>query len=226
MSDFLAEVDEAMRQEKMEKFWHENKSFIIAFIVLTIVLTGVFSGFRTWNESVKVKQTSALITMMEADDYPKNVLDAEGLEFRAPMRGITWLGAAGTFMAQDDVENAYTLYQRVVADDRIPDRFRSLAILMSVRIDSQKEGADAGQLLAALKPVMNSDNPWQAEAKVDAAVIHANLQGDYAMAQDLLNQVMDAQGLPDTVYERAQNLEHVYALRSASQAPAVETPSQ
>ena len=226
MSDLLTEVDEMMRQERMEKFWHDNKTFIIAFIVLTIVLTGVFSAYRAWDHSTKTEQTSELIAFMESADYPQNVLESEDLGFRAPLRAITWLGAAGTFMAQGDTENAYTLYARTADDKSVPDEYRYLAILMTTRIDSAKENADAKALLERLDPVLNADNPWKAEAQIEAAVIHANLQNDYKSAKDLLNIVLDSENLPGTLYDRAQKLHHIYALQTPESSSELNQTDQ
>lgn len=216
MSDLLAEVDEAMRQEKLEKFWKENGPFIIAFVVLTILMTGVISGYRSWDTSIKTKQTSELIEFMSAPNYPGNIVAKETLNFRAPLRAVALMGAAGTLMAQDKVDDAYTLYTRVAQDTKIKDDFRHLAILMSVRIDMDKDDADSDALLASLAPVLKNKSPYQPHARIDAALIHASLKNDYAAANELLNAVLDTKALPPTLYERAQNLHHVYSLKAQS----------
>ncbi len=224
MSDLLAEVDEIMRRERMEKFWHENKTFIIAFISLTILMTGVFSAYRAWDNSVKTSQTSALINLMESAEYPDNMLEAD-LDFRSSIRGIALMGAAGTFMSQDKPEEAAQLYQKVLDDTKISTDFRHLAILTLTRINANKEGADASTLLAALEPVLKDSSPWQPEARMEAAVINAHLKKDFSAANALLNEVLETKDLPPTLYERAQSLHHVYELQ-ATETKTNETPSQ
>lgn len=224
MSDLLTEVDEIMRQERMQKFWHDNKTSIIAFIALTILMTGVFSAYRAWDNSVKTNQTTALIELMESAEYPNNILEAD-LDFRSSIRGIALMGAAGTFMAQDKPEEAAKLYQRVIDDSKISADFRHLAILTLTRINANKEGADASALLAALEPVLKDGSPWQPEARLESAVINARLKKDFSVAKALLNQVLETKDLPPTLYERAQSLHHVYELQ-ATETKANETPSQ
>ncbi len=228
MSDLLAEVDEIMRQERMEKFWHENKTFIITFIVLTIALTGVFSGYRAWDHKVETEQTAALIQLMESSDYPANMLEAD-LDFRAPLRGIALMGAAGSLMTQDKQEDAYKLYQRAAQDKQIPDDLRHLAVLTTVRIDANKEGANASELLATLDPVLKN-GIWQPEAQIEAAVITANLKNDYTGAENILDDVLNTEGLQQSLYTKAANLKQVYALQAmeeqAMEENANDTPSQ
>jgi hypothetical protein len=53
MSDIFQEVDEIMKQERMEKFWKQNGAWIIAFIVLTILGTAAISGYQYCNAGVQ-----------------------------------------------------------------------------------------------------------------------------------------------------------------------------
>lgn len=215
MSDLLAEVDEVMRQEKLAKFWKENGPFIIAFIVLTILLTGALSAYRAWDTSVKTKQTATMIELMNTSNYPGNIIDTK-LNLRSDLRGITLMGAAGTFMAQNKPEDAYTLYTRVAEDKKITDDFRHLALLITARMDMDKKDANADALLERIKPTLKNNSPYLPHARVDAALIHAELKGDYPTAIALLNTVLDTPALPPTLYERAQNLQHVYTLKNTT----------
>lgn len=206
MSDLLAEVDEAMRQEKMEKFWHENKAYIIAFVVVTILSTAIMSGYRSWDASTKTKQTTELIALQDAENYPDNIIEAE-LKLRPSLRGIALLSAAGTFMEQDKKEEAAKLYARLAEDKRIPGDFRYLGILMDARLKMDNEETQAADLIASLKPILKSKSPWKPHAQIDAALLQAETNPDTAL--ELLNAVTDTANLPESLYERAQKLHHV-----------------
>ncbi|MFK7839491.1 MAG: hypothetical protein AB8B83_04100 [Bdellovibrionales bacterium] len=206
MSDLLAEVDEAMRQERLSKFWHDNKAFIIAFILLTILGTGATSTYRSWDQNVKTTQTSELITLQEASDYPSNMLEAE-LDFRPSIRGIALLSAASTAMQRDNMQDAQTLYARAVKDKGIPSQFRDLAIIMDTRFKMDDETIEASALLAALDPILKGNSAWKPHAQIDAALLNADINPEKSL--ELLNAVSDKANLPDTLYERAQKLHHV-----------------
>jgi len=206
MSDLLAEVDEAMRQEKLAKFWHDNKAFIIAFIALTIISTAAMSGYRTWNHNVKTKQTNALIALQDAPDYPSNIINAE-LKFRPSIRGIALLSAAGTALENNNQEDAKKLYARIAGDNKISEEFRHLGIIMDVRLKMDNQDIQAADLLAALHPIINSKSPWKPHAQIDAALLESKQNPQKAL--DLLNAVADTPTLSPTLYERAQKLHHV-----------------
>lgn len=215
MSDLLAEVDEAMRQERLSKFWHENGALIIAFVVLTIVSTGAFSAYRSWDTKTKTKQTQEIIALTDAEDYPANVIDAE-LNIRPSLRGIALLSAAGTFMEQDKPEEAAKLYARLAADKKIPNDFNHLGIIMDARLKLDSDTPDLPAILASLSPVINGKSPWKPHAQIDAAIINAQFPDGNAQALALLNAVSDTPNLPQSIYERAEKLHHVFSQNQAS----------
>lgn len=214
MADLLQEVDEMMRQERIEKFWHENRNYIIGVIVGTILLTGIISGYRSWNNSVKEHQTATLVTMQEATDYPQNVLDAKKLNLRGGLRGIAFLQAAGAFMEQEKEDEALKLYQRTANDKGIPADFRYLGALMAAQLQIDKEDTDLEALLKTLAPALNDNkSPWQNHARIQAALVCAKLK-KYDQALPLLNAVQDTQGLPETLTKRAADLARLYTLEN------------
>lgn len=209
MSDLLAEVDEAMRQERLAKFWHENASLIITFIVVTILATGALSGYRAWDANTKTKQTTQLIALQDAADYPANIIDNK-LDFRPSIRGIALLSAAGTYMEQDKPQDALKLYKRLAADSKIPAEFRDLGILMTARLNlSTDQDVQEADILASLSPVLNGKSPWKPHAQIDAAILEADKNPQKAL--ELLNAVSDTPDLPESLYERAEKLHHVFS---------------
>jgi len=223
MADLFREVDEAMRQERLAKIWEENRIYIIGFVLGTILLTGLISGHRSWDNSVKEKQTAAFITLQEASDYPTNVLNTEKLKMRGGLRGVTLLQAAGAFLDQDKRDEALTLYERAGADKALPNDLQHLGILMAVRLLIDNEEQTGETLLAKLSPVLRSDkSPWNAHARLEAAVINVHKLSNYDDALAHLNAVLDTKGLPESVYERARTLSHLYSLEQKTAAQKTE----
>ncbi len=224
MADLFAEVDEVMRQERLAKVWHDYGAYIIAFVVGVIVLTGVFSGYKSWNNSVRERQTANLIALQDADNYPQNVLDAPVLELRPGLRGIAYLSAAGAFLDDGRREEALALYERGAADGDIPVAFAHLADLMVVRmsIDEVADEAGGAALLARMEKVYSdAGSPWGYHARLEAAVIEAHLNGDYVSARAHLAVIQGAEGLPKSLYEKADALDHVYGLKVMTEETGV-----
>lgn len=215
MADLLSEVDEVMRQERLEKFWKENRNYIIGVILGTILLTAAISGYRSWTNSVKERQTAHLITLQTAEDYPDNILASDDLDLSSDLRGIALMQAAGRFIQQDKKEEAQTVYDRAASDKAIPAEFRYLGAIMSVRLLIDKEDSDGKALLTKLAPALkDKKSPWQNHARIEAAVISAEKLSDYEAALGYLNAVKAAEGLPESITSRANALAHLYALKN------------
>lgn len=218
MTDIFAEIDEAMRQERVAKFWNENMSYIIGFVVLTILLTASFSAYRTWDASVKTNQTSALIALQEDSNFPENILELKNLELRPGLRGIILIDGAGAFLKESKTDSALILYERAAHDTKIPAEFRDMATLMSVRLLSEDIKSDTNTLLARLKDITtNGKSPWIYHAHLEIALILAHKNEDYAAAREYLNIIKNTTNLPNTLYAMAKSLDHVYSLRQQTQ---------
>lgn len=212
MADIFREVDEAMRQERLEKFWTENRPYIIGFIVGTILLTGIISGYRAWDHGVKEAQTAQLIALQDAENYPQNLLAADDLELRSGLRGIALLQGATAALDDDNNQDALTLYNRAANDKAIPADLRQIATLMAVRLELKNETAPekAKQLAEKLEAIIASKTIWSAHAKIDAAAIYANLLDNPARAAELVSSVGESEKLPESLLLRANALSQHY----------------
>lgn len=214
MSDLLAEVDEAMRQERMEKFFKEHGKTVLAFIVLTVVLTGAISFYKHWNKAQQEKGTAALTALLDEASFPENITAETALDMRGGLRGVALLTAGSAYLDQDKAAEALPLYKRAADDKGIPADLRDLATIMMVRLD---EGADE-DAIARLQPIIkDKNNPWRYQAALEAATLHANALNDYAAALELLNTIQQAQNLPETLTNKARALSQIYALKQNEQ---------
>lgn len=218
MADLFAEVDEMMRQERLTKFWKENGNYIIAFVVGTILMTGILSGYNAWDQGVRENQTAALLNLQEAENYPENLIELDTLDLRGGLRGLAYLGGANRFMQDEKPEQAKTLYEKAAIDSGIPEDLRSLAAIMHARLIDPSNKEYAERALGNLKPIAgNTSSTWSAHAHIEIAVLLAHTQNNYAQAMAHLNAVLDQQSLPQSVYDRASKLHHLYALKGETQ---------
>jgi len=213
MADLLQEVDEVMRQERMEKFWQENKNYIIGFIVGTILLTGILSGYRSWDANVKAEQTATIMALQDAENYPQNLVDAD-LNLRAGLRGMAIMQAAATALGEDDQETALKLYERAAADIKLPKDIRQSAIIGAVNLKlNAEEAPDANALLQQLQIIIQDANsPWTAHANILSAVVLAHLNKDYDQALKQLEAASKIENLPQSLSTRINALGHVYTM--------------
>jgi hypothetical protein len=220
MSDIFQEVDEIMKQERMEKFWKQNGTWIIAFIVLTIVGTAAISGYKYWNAGVQEKQTAILLGMFDEPDFPAGVIE-QSQDLRPGLRGLALLGAANHQMEAGNKEKALEFYKNAAQDSALPDDFQGMAQIMTARMD---DGLSADEKLAMLKEVFdNGDSPWRFHAQLEAALVEAHDNNDYAAARFHIERILRAEGaVSPSLLNRAKSLDHVYTLKQES---AEDTPA-
>ncbi|MGH1399019.1 MAG: hypothetical protein ACRBCT_07385 [Alphaproteobacteria bacterium] len=210
MSDLLTEVDEAMRQERLKKFWDENSALIIFFVAGTIIMTGVFSGYNAWKDKAQKAQTTALIETLEAADSPTNTSDTKDLK---ALKAIAQLKAAASYIEDEKPEEALKLYESIANNKGAASHFRDLARLAQTRLSLSQETPDADALLETLAPILNGKSPFKPQAQIEAAAIHAHLKNDSAAAKALLDEVLETPDLPPSLYKKAQSLNHIYTLK-------------
>jgi hypothetical protein len=213
MTDIFREVDEMMRRERAEAFWQKNKIPLIAAVVAIIAMTGLFSAYSHWDQGVREAQTKILIDSIEKPDFTTKAADIAA-EMRPGLRGITLLTAAGTLQDQNKIPEALELYAQAAADESLPMDLRGLATLMSVRLDTAMTAEEKTKRLEGI--YKDNGNPWGAYARLEAALIAASAE-DFKQAQDHLTVIQETRGLPDTLYEKASALDHVYRLKAQTQ---------
>jgi hypothetical protein len=218
MSDLLQEIDEAVRRDKAEKFWKENKSYIIGGAVGLVLMTGIFTAWNSYTLKKNMDQTNLLVSALSTQ-YPATALQAASGSLKGGHKAVAELQRAGALINDKNPDEAIAVLQTLSQTSGAPAIWRDLATIMAVRMQFEKaaDKAQAESLYATLKPVLNANNPWQAPAHLQAAIIAAEGLGDYAGALKHLNVLLNDEKLPAPMQERARALDHLYGLKAAEQ---------
>ena len=227
----IIEIEEAIKQEKLENLWKNYGSFLIGGALFIVLATAAFVGWRSYNDNKNAEKTKILIAAMDADDQAKSLADimpelSGGTEF------VALFTAAGLMIGDGNHTGALELYRKGSQDKTLPHIFRDLATYMAVQLEwSDSEKPDSDKLLAELAPLWQDEsNPWRWHARLQTAMILAQDKHDYQGAREQLTQVMLQDGVPPTLSEKAKSLDHIYYLlqqTAAKDAPAAaQTPAQ
>lgn len=213
MSDIFREVDEIMHQERMQKLWDEYGNFLIAFVVLTIVLTAAISGYRSWNENVRLHQTSVMMEVLEDPEFPQLVTDLN-LELRPGLKALTKLKAAAGLVEDGRSEDALKIYEDLAANTSLPADLKDLAVLMKVRLAAWSGASNVQPLIAQLNSITrNLNSPWQNFAYLEAALLESHYNENHKIAIDYLGRIGDTEAAPPALERQAEALRHVINLR-------------
>lgn len=232
MSDpLIQEFEQADKQEKLQLLWKEYGGYIIAAVLLTILFTGLISGWKNYRHNMKQSQTTALINALDQEERAA-ALKEVAPELSGGIKAVSRLTAAGELLDQDNPAEALEMFELAAQDGGLPERFRDLALLMSVRIgwdigseEENEEGASNQDYITRLQPLINkSESPWRAHAHIQAALITASEQ-NYTDALEYLRAALAIENLPPSLRERARALLHVYSLEQENAAPAEDRKS-
>ncbi|MCB1680406.1 MAG: tetratricopeptide repeat protein [Alphaproteobacteria bacterium] len=211
MANLLAEVDEALKQEKVAKFWSEYGGFVLALVVLVILGTAALSGYRLWDNGVKAQQTEKFLDALSSDD------EAEALvritkDLRPDLKTIALWEAAGAWVKKGEKEKALETYKQIANDAAAPVDFRHLAIFQSARLVAQHD-PETG--LPMLERVANDENnPWNDLARLDVAVLQAHYKKNYKVAREHLATLLKRESLPQSLERKVRSLDMLYELES------------
>jgi|GEM_PF-1582688 len=215
----LKEVDEAMRQEKLELLWKEWGSTIIGIALMIVFGTMLGVGWKNWRASVHAKQTTALIAVQEKG---LAILADNEETLSGKYAGMAALIQAGDIAAISESSNdptiASLIHQKMVeaTQSGLPKRYDILAEWGRLRTEidanpsaDQQKIAESMEKLAAKK-----GNPYAPMILVEAAMIYGiTEQNEKAMAvlnkaDESLNQQENTQQFKELIH----NLKALYTL--------------
>ena len=204
----MREVDDAVRQERMERFTRRFGWPVLALVLLILAGLGLWMYWSSERRAEAEQDAVALtlaIDRVEArrfEDAAKQAAPLTGSEtagYRVPAQLI----AAGTALQQGDLARAAQLFDKVASDDDAPGPYRDLAAIraVSLRFDEMQPS----QVIARLEPIANPGSPFFASAAELVAMAHVEA-GDRQSAGALFAEVARDEDAPQTVRARARQL--------------------
>lgn len=211
MADIFIEVDEALKQEKLEKIWQKYGGFFIGFLSMIVLGTAANAGYKSWEMSKNAAQTELLFSVTTKTNYSADDLITLSPNLQAGLRSVTGIEAAGLYLENGKNEKALRTYKTLEADPNTDPTIAQLASYMVISISKDISAEDKITKLEVI--ISNKDNPWRYHAMMDAALLQANSIHDYKTARSQLNRILASDITPQTLKQKAQSLDILYALK-------------
>lgn len=211
MADIFIEVDEALKQEKLEKIWQKYGGFFIGFLSMIVLGTAANAGYKSWEMSKNAAQTELLFSVTTKTNYSADDLITLSPNLQAGLRSVTGIEAAGLYLENGKNEKALQTYKTLEADPNTDPTIAQLASYMVISISKDISAEDKITKLEVI--ISNKDNPWRYHAMMDAALLQANSIHDYKTARSQLNRILASDTTPQTLKQKAQSLDILYALK-------------
>jgi len=212
MADVFEEVNEDLRQEKVDQFWKEYGGWIIAAAVLAVIFTAAINVYRDWEVSKNIEQTSTMIEVIESQDAGSLSGYADQADKNHAI--LAKLTAAGMYKEQGKMAEAVTLYQNILQTPRLDPVYRGLADLMMVSIGLDTE--DPAELHKSLSRLTDEKSSWRYSALELEALLYAREQ-NYTQAIASLNQILSEEQSPPAIQARAETLSTLYQVQNGKQ---------
>lgn len=204
----MREVDDAYRQDEMQKFMSLYGRWIVLAVALLLAALG---GFLFWQaeqkkaaDALSERFTLALDKVDAADTTGASTeFDAIATEGNAAYRALAGLSKAGIAIGAGDLEAAAGALAAVGADGAVAQPLRDVATLQRIR--AQFDSMEPAEVLKVTAPFLEGDSPWFPIAAEMAALAHLKA-AEPDKAGPLFLRLAADRSAPESLRSRAEQM--------------------
>jgi hypothetical protein len=203
-NEFIREVDEEYRRDRIAEVWKRYNGVIVALAVLVVAAVG---GWRYWQHREATQAQAAAARYQEALRLDH---DGKSEEAAQVLRGLTTDSAAGYRLlarfrlaaetGQQNAEEGAKAFEALAADGSVPPVMQDLARLRAamLRLD-----ADPAAAQGALERIATPANAWRHTAR-EMLGLAALKKGDYDAAGRWFDQIAADRETPQSLRSRLE----------------------
>lgn len=213
MVDIFDEVEEELREERMNQFL---KKYAVLLVALCLLIIGSVAGWKAWGWHQERQDLDAATRYLAASsrtetaglagpNRPEAIVAFDAVAASAPdgYRVLARLRAAALRAETGDLAGASALWDQVSADGAADQLLRDLASLMWCLHHADK--GDPAMLEGRLKPLAAAGNAWRSLAQEQLALLDLR-QGRTEAAATQLKKLAEDTTAPSGVRGRASAL--------------------
>jgi hypothetical protein len=202
---FLKEVDENLRRDRIRDFLKANSSWLIAALILFLAAcAGII-----WYQQHRVQRAEAEVEEMAT--ISKNIgtgntanvprqLDQLSQSGSKGVRATALFTRAAFALQQNDTKTAIASYQKINADNSLPDAYRNAALIRQTALEFDQ--LQPQQVVARLQSLTKPGDPWFGSAGEMTALALIK-QGKSKEAGQLFASIAKDTNAPPSVRNRA-----------------------
>ncbi len=207
--EFLKEVQNDIRKEKLLQLWKQYGKQVTGVVVGIIILV---SGYNFWSYYEKNKRTQMAEKLIAAQDFigqgetekAQTILSSLAVESHSAYQPLALFQKAGLLLQLGQKpEEILQTYQQLSANTKIDPLWRSLATLLGVMVSIDQPNAKFDDLLAQLAPITTDQNPWRYLAnEMKGVLLHR--KGDNTQAAEIFAKLVQDNQTPSGISMRAR----------------------
>lgn len=203
--NLIEEVNDDLRRQKLEQFWKENGSWIIAGAVLAVLATAALTFWRGYEYKRDMAETAAFSAVVKSADAAKIAAFAEKTDKDHALQAR--FAAAALHVARKENDAAAGLYAAIAKTRGVDRAYRDLASLLGIGLRLDK--GTAADLRKELEPLTDKKSMWRFQA-LELEALLAVREGNKKAAADILTQISGNPEAPQDVRTRAFTLRELY----------------
>lgn len=210
MGDIFREIDEELRQERLERLWKAYGKYVVAALVAVVL---VYGGMRGWQE-YRIKQREAESAQFaaaanlaaEGKDQDAAALFAALAEKAGDSYGaLARFHEAALKAKAGERAGAVAVYEGLAGDGGVSKPLRDAARLLGVMHAMDAADADPKALTEKLDPLIAERGAWRATAAELAGLLELKA-GDPAKARERFKSIADDPDAPPNARARAAEI--------------------
>ena len=209
VGDIFREIDEELRQERLEKLWRRHGKHVIAAGVAVVLAVAGVTGWDQYRSSqrradgARFAAAKALLADGKTADAAA-LFAALGRESGAGYGVLARFHAAALEAEQGRAADAARAYEAIAAASGVDRSLRDLATVLSA-LHGIDAGVDGSALAARLLPLAVDGHSWRHTARELLGLL-AERSGDPAKARDYYRRIVDDVDAPPGVRTRATRI--------------------
>jgi len=219
---FLREVDENLRRDRIRDFFANNKTALIAALILFLAVSG---GIIWWQEHKReaagneVEQLAQVYKDVGEHKFaPANAsLEKLSKSSSDAVRASALFTRAAVALQQNDTALASKKYGEIIADGSLPQVYHDAALLRQTTLDFDKLKPE--EVISRMAPLAKPESPWfGSAAELTAAAMIK--QGRKQEAGKLFAQIAASTDVPEELRARSVQIAGTLGVDASGALPA------
>jgi hypothetical protein len=221
MSDlnFIREIDEEVRRDRLLQLWKHYGNLVIGFAVLVVLAVAAWRGWQWYENRESAKagaQYEEALSLAESGKQAESekTLAAIAKDAPAGYRQLAKLRLAAE-TGKTNAAEGVKAYDEIAADSSVDPLFRDLARLRAAYL--LVDTATPSEVAARVEPLTGANGPFKNSAK-EALALSYFRAGDKAKARALFTEIVTDPQVTSALAGRAQMMQALTAEGAAAPA--------
>ncbi|HCD64089.1 MAG TPA: hypothetical protein DEQ51_06100, partial [Alphaproteobacteria bacterium] len=156
MADIFDEINEELKQDRMNALWQRYSKYVIAFVVAVVAGVSLTQGYSYYTQQRDAHSADVFFNAILSDDVA-GMLEAATEQLSDGYVLLAEFRLAAALAENDQAAEAEQYYLSIVARDDIQQIYRDIALLLSVM--QAPDSTQVSDLQARLDPLISSASP-------------------------------------------------------------------